>query len=194
MNAPRVSLLPCLLAKQLEVDPHNPPSPSDAKPLLALCHASCPVPPASCLCLRPQRNCRAAKRTPSLKTLEGARFTTFEVHHRIQSPSHHVLATGIAALRADGSSPACFPRPDPRLRRPGRQREGAAPDRPLRPRRHLCHCSGTRAPDHPIGPTFWTFCGGFAIGVVVPGTQLPVGRGRGNKKQTQLTCVILPFK
>ena len=38
-------------------------------------------------CLRPQRNCRAAKRTPSLKTLEGARFTTFEVHHRTQSPS-----------------------------------------------------------------------------------------------------------
>jgi hypothetical protein len=37
-------------------------------------------------------------------------------------------------------------------------------------------------------------CGGFVIGGVVAGTQLPVGCGRGNKKQTQLTCVILPIK
>ena len=64
------------------------------------------------------------------------------------SSAHHVLETGTAALRPDGSSPAGFPRPGPHLCRARRlERQGPAAHRPLRPRRHLCHCSGTPCPD-----------------------------------------------
>jgi hypothetical protein len=107
---------------------------------------------SSPFCLRPPQIAEQPSWNPVSENVNGARFTTFEVPHRIQSPPrHHVLATGIAALRAGGSSPACYPRPDPRLRRrrPVLDRAGAASGRSLRHRRHLCHCSGTPAPRWP---------------------------------------------
>jgi hypothetical protein len=121
---------------------------------------------SSPFCLRPPQIAEQPSWNPVSENVNGARFTTFEVPHRIQSPPrHHVLATGIAALRAGGSSPACFPRPDPRLRRrPGRVRAGAASGRSLRPRRHQCHCSGTPAPRWPNWAEMMRSNGGIVLG------------------------------
>ena len=58
--------------------------------------------------------------------------------------SHHVGETSTPSLRPDGSPRqpgACLA--GPLLRRPGRQRDRQAPRRPVRPRWHLCHRSGT---------------------------------------------------
>ena len=60
-----------------------------------------------------------------------------------QFHSHHVGETSTPSLRPDGCSHpgACLA--GPLLRRPGCERDRQASRRPLRPRWHLCHRSGT---------------------------------------------------
>lgn len=135
--------------KLFPVRPARPPKLSGVLQRLLLSSS-----PAS-FCLRHPRNCRAAQ-TP----FENCRADGSSLHDNTRGPSshpippsHHVLATGIAALRAVGGSPARPRGPGPHLRRPCRDRESQASRRPLRPRRHLCHCSGTASPPTPADPS-----------------------------------------